>query len=138
MAALQELDFELEAANSKRCQSHLNSKKSRVKGKVVVPQVEDGMFNKRVLVMEYIEGFKVTDRSDMHCNDTAQTWHVHWQYGACNDCWSTCVLKSSSVEMGSQTLVCVCACPVLGTQVCRRSQGLQGAHKDSFLRSIVF
>ncbi|KAL3145108.1 hypothetical protein ABBQ38_001717 [Trebouxia sp. C0009 RCD-2024] len=58
-----ELDFELEVANSKRCQLHLNSKKSRVKGKVVVPQVEDGMFNKRVLVMEYIEGFKVTDRA---------------------------------------------------------------------------
>lgn len=35
-----------------------------MKGKVVVPQVEEGMFNKRVLVMEYIEGFKVTDRSD--------------------------------------------------------------------------
>lgn len=68
LVALQELDFELEVANSKRCQLHLNSKKSRVKGKVVVPQVEDGMFNKRVLVMEYIEGFKVTDRSDMHAH----------------------------------------------------------------------
>ena len=65
--SLQELDFELEAANSKRCLSHLNSKKSRVKGKVVVPQVEAGMVNKRVLVMEYVEGFKVTDRSAWPC-----------------------------------------------------------------------
>ena len=72
----QELDFELEAANSKRCQTHLNSKKSRVKGKVVVPRVEEGMFNKRVLVMEYIEGFKVTDRSDMHGHDTWLMFHI--------------------------------------------------------------
>ncbi len=58
----QELDFKLEAANSKRCQANLNSKKSRVKGRVVVPAIEDGMVNHRVLVMEYVEGIKVTDR----------------------------------------------------------------------------
>ncbi len=58
----QELDFKLEAANSKRCQTNLNSKKSRVKGQVVVPAIEDGMVNHRVLVMEYVEGIKVTDR----------------------------------------------------------------------------
>ncbi len=58
----QELDFKLEAANSKRCQANLNSKKSRVKGQVVVPAIEDGMVNHRVLVMEYVEGIKVTDR----------------------------------------------------------------------------
>lgn len=41
----------------------MNSKKSRVKGQVVVPRIEDGMVNHRVLVMEYVEGIKVTDRS---------------------------------------------------------------------------
>lgn len=60
--SVQELDFKLEAANSRRCQANLNSKKSRVKGKVVVPQIEDGMVNHRVLVMEYVEGVKITDR----------------------------------------------------------------------------
>lgn len=54
----------------------MNSKKSRVKGKVVVPQVEEGMFNKRVLVMEYIEGFKVTDRSDMHGHGVWLMFHI--------------------------------------------------------------
>ena len=58
----QELDFKLEAANSRRCQANLNSKKSRVKGQVVVPAIEEGMVNHRVLVMEYVEGIKVTDR----------------------------------------------------------------------------
>ena len=61
--AVQELDFKQEAANSTRCQRNLNSKKSRVKGQVVVPKIEDGMVNHRVLVMEYVEGIKVTDRS---------------------------------------------------------------------------
>lgn len=36
--------------------------------------MEEGMFNKRVLVMEYIEGFKVTDRSDTHGSDTWLTF----------------------------------------------------------------
>ncbi|DBA69933.1 hypothetical protein WJX79_001480 [Trebouxia sp. C0005] len=58
-----ELDFKLEAANSRRCQANLNSKKSRVKGQVVVPAIEEGMVNHRVLVMEYVEGIKVTDRA---------------------------------------------------------------------------
>ena len=53
----------LEAANSKRCQANLDSKRSRVKGKVVVPKIEEGMVNHRVLVMEYVEGIKITDRS---------------------------------------------------------------------------
>ena len=61
--AVQELDFKQEAANSRRCQRNLNSKKSRVKGQVVVPRIEDNMVNHRVLVMEYVEGIKVTDRS---------------------------------------------------------------------------
>ncbi len=60
---MQELDFVQEAANSRRCQANLNSKRSRVKGKVVVPRIEEGMVNHRVLVMEYVEGIKVTDRS---------------------------------------------------------------------------
>ena len=58
----QELDFEHEAGNSRRCQANLTSKRSHVKGQVVVPQIEPGMVSKRVLVMEYIEGIKVTDR----------------------------------------------------------------------------
>ena len=92
LAVLQELDFELEAANSKRCQSHLNSKKSRVKGKVVVPQVEAGMINKRVLVMEYVEGFKVTDRlTFLHptvCNSM--------MHNAAEEAW--CYLLSKTID----------------------------------------
>lgn len=35
-----------------------------MRGKVVVPRVEEGMVNHRVLVMEYVEGIKITDRWD--------------------------------------------------------------------------
>ena len=59
---MQELDFELEAANSLRCQAHLLHPHSKVRGQVVVPRIQQGMVSKRVLAMEFIEGIKVTDR----------------------------------------------------------------------------
>ena len=59
---MQELDFELEAANSLRCQAHLLHPRSKVRGRVVVPRIQQGMVSKRVLAMEFVEGIKVTDR----------------------------------------------------------------------------
>ena len=59
---MQELDFELEAANSLRCQAHLLHPRSKVRGQVVVPRIQQGMVSKRVLAMEFVEGVKVTDR----------------------------------------------------------------------------
>eukprot|EP00891_Asterochloris_glomerata_P006292 jgi/Astpho2/6292/e_gw1.00089.9.1_t len=58
----QELDFELEAANLLRCQAHLLHPRSKVRGQVVVPRLQQGMLSKRVLAMEFVEGIKVTDR----------------------------------------------------------------------------
>ena len=60
--AMQELDFEIEAANAKRCKRNLASKHSRVKGRVVVPEIHDHLVSKRVLVMEFMNGVKVTER----------------------------------------------------------------------------
>ena len=59
---MQELDFELEAANLLRCQAHLLHPRSKVRGQVVVPRLQQGMLSKRVLAMEFVEGIKVTDR----------------------------------------------------------------------------
>ena len=59
---MQELDFELEAANSLRCQAHLLHPRSKVRGQVVVPRIQQGMVSKRVLAMEFVEGIKVTDK----------------------------------------------------------------------------
>ena len=59
---MQELDFELEAANSLLCQAHLLHAHSKVRGQVVVPRIQQGMVSKRVLAMEFVEGIKVTDR----------------------------------------------------------------------------
>ena len=60
--SVQELDFELEAANSLRCQAHLLHPRSKVRGQVVVPRIQQGMVSKRVLAMEFVEGIKVTDK----------------------------------------------------------------------------
>lgn len=51
-----ELDFEHEARNSVRCAANLNSKQSRVRGRVAVPGVDRARTSHRVLTMEFIEG----------------------------------------------------------------------------------
>lgn len=59
MCFAQELDFLHEAANAKRCAANLVSPRSRVQGKVVVPQVLLPLSSHRVLTMEFVHGVKV-------------------------------------------------------------------------------
>ncbi|PRW32844.1 ABC1 protein [Chlorella sorokiniana] len=56
-----ELDFLHEAQNSARCASNLDSKRSRVRGRVAVPAVDLGRTSHRVMTMEFVDGVKVTD-----------------------------------------------------------------------------
>jgi aarF domain-containing kinase len=55
-----ELDFKNEAANAQRC-ARLVKSDSRLRGKVVVPQIDEERTSSRVLTMEYIDGVKITD-----------------------------------------------------------------------------
>ncbi|CAD7704627.1 unnamed protein product [Ostreobium quekettii] len=56
-----ELDFVLEAANAEKCKRNLESPRSRVRGRVKVPEVIHNLTSKRVLTMEFIDGISVTD-----------------------------------------------------------------------------
>ncbi|KAI3430556.1 hypothetical protein D9Q98_005149 [Chlorella vulgaris] len=56
-----ELDFMHEATNSARCASNLDSRRSRVRGRVAVPGVDLSRTSHRVLTMEFVDGVKVTD-----------------------------------------------------------------------------
>lgn len=55
-----ELDFQNEAANAQRCAALIQSD-FRLRGRVVVPQIDEERTSSRVLSMEYIDGVGITD-----------------------------------------------------------------------------
>lgn len=55
--AIRELDFKNEVENMTRIRENLLNTKLEV----IVPQVEGNLYSNRVIVMEFCEGFKVTD-----------------------------------------------------------------------------
>ena len=57
-----ELDFLVEASNAERCARLLSSPESRVRERVVAPNIDRTKSSHRVLTMEYIHGIKVTDQ----------------------------------------------------------------------------
>ncbi|KAL6763996.1 ABC1 family-domain-containing protein [Haematococcus lacustris] len=56
-----ELDFHHEVANANRCRALLNGPKSRLAGRVYIPQVFQDKCSTRVLTMEFVEGMAVSD-----------------------------------------------------------------------------
>lgn len=58
---IQELDFLHEASNARRCAANLASPRSRVRGRVAVPEVLLPLSSHRVLTMEFVEGVKVCE-----------------------------------------------------------------------------
>ncbi|KAK9803104.1 hypothetical protein WJX73_003925 [Symbiochloris irregularis] len=61
-----ELDFNAEAANAARCAANLASPLSSIEpGQVVVPAILPSLSSARVLTMEFVEGYEVTERERM-------------------------------------------------------------------------
>ncbi|CAK0787023.1 hypothetical protein CVIRNUC_010239 [Coccomyxa viridis] len=57
-----ELDFSIETANADRSRKNLQSRRSRVRGRVKIPEILHHLSTERVITMEFVRGAAVCDR----------------------------------------------------------------------------
>jgi hypothetical protein len=81
-----ELDFMHEATNSARCASNLDSRRSRVRGRVAVPGVDLSRTSHRVLTMEFVDG----GLGALVGWSGWEWWKGGWEWWLCSGCQHAC------------------------------------------------